>query len=302
MSLDMARLVADAVLFEGYLLYPYRASALKNQMRWQFGVLAPPATPDPSENRYSQTECLLDANADSVVDIQVRFLQLRSQGPESADEGVVREVTVSARLDEHGEFPFELPGAARVETDMPVTSWSVSGVIRVEVASSDAGLRKLRVVVENHTPWEPAEDATRVEMLRRSLVSTHLVLSVNSGSFVSLLDPPEMATEAVRSCQNHHTWPVLIGNRDERTVMLSSPIILYDYPEVAAESPGDLFDSGEIDEILTLRTMTLTESEKAEARATDPRAARIIDRSESMSDTVRDRLHGRARTVSERPQ
>ena len=60
--------------------------------------------------------------------------------------------------------------------------------------------------------------------------------------------------------------------------MLSSPVILYDHPEVAAESAGDLFDATEIDEILTLRTLALTDAEKREARATDPRAAELIDR------------------------
>ena len=34
MSLDEVREVADAVLYEGYLLYPYRASSSKNQSSW----------------------------------------------------------------------------------------------------------------------------------------------------------------------------------------------------------------------------------------------------------------------------
>ena len=37
-----ARAIADAVLYEGYLLYPYRATSAKNQSRWQFGVVGPP--------------------------------------------------------------------------------------------------------------------------------------------------------------------------------------------------------------------------------------------------------------------
>ena len=41
MSIELARAVADAVLYEGYLLYPYRATSSKNQVRWQFGVLGP---------------------------------------------------------------------------------------------------------------------------------------------------------------------------------------------------------------------------------------------------------------------
>ena len=41
-SWDRTRAVADAVLYEGYLLYPYRGTSSKNQSRWQFGVLGPP--------------------------------------------------------------------------------------------------------------------------------------------------------------------------------------------------------------------------------------------------------------------
>jgi len=74
--------------------------------------------------------------------------------------------------------------------------------------------------------------------------------------------------------------------------VLGSPIILYDHPEIAEQSAGALFDSTEIDEILTLRVMTMTDAEKAEARATDPRAAEIVDRCDRMSpETLRD-LHG----------
>jgi len=60
--------------------------------------------------------------------------------------------------------------------------------------------------------------------------------------------------------------------------MLASPIILYDYPQIAPESPGDLFDGTEIDEILALRIMTMTDDEKREMRNTDVRARRILER------------------------
>ncbi|MBV8995805.1 MAG: hypothetical protein JO287_19360 [Pseudonocardiales bacterium] len=80
--------------------------------------------------------------------------------------------------------------------------------------------------------------------------------------------------------------------------MLSSPILMdYDYPQVSPESPGDLFDATEIDEILSLRTLTLTDDEKLEARATDPRAAAIIDRVEEFPQEVLERLHGAIRSL-----
>ena len=77
--------------------------------------------------------------------------------------------------------------------------------------------------------------------------------------------------------------------------MLSSPIILYDYPQVAPESPGNLFDSTEIDELLILNLLTLTEEEKEEIRATDPRARELLERSESLSGDDFMRLHGAIR-------
>jgi hypothetical protein len=77
--------------------------------------------------------------------------------------------------------------------------------------------------------------------------------------------------------------------------VLSSPIILYDHPELAPESPGELYDGTEIDEILTLRTLALSDEEKLEARATDPRAAALIDRVEAMDAPAMERLHGTIR-------
>ncbi|HJT04767.1 MAG TPA: hypothetical protein VJ757_14245 [Pseudonocardiaceae bacterium] len=104
-----------------------------------------------------------------------------------------------------------------------------------------------------------------------------------------MLDPSEWAA-ATKQCRNVHTFPVLAGDPHNRDVMLSSPILMdYAYPQVSPESPGDLFDATEIDEILSLRTLTLTDDEKLEARATDPRAAAIIDRVEEFPQEVLER-------------
>ncbi|MDR7300040.1 hypothetical protein [Haloactinomyces albus] len=302
MTVDMARAVADAVLFEGYLLYPYRASALKNRMRWQFGVLAP-RTADSSETWYARTECLVEPAVEPTLDLLVRFLQLRCRDNGSVpDEGVVREVDVSVRLDrfdaEH-EVPFELPGGEDTDGNITCRTWPLSGMIRLGVEGFEelGELQKVRITVENHTPWDQGPSVERDVMLRRSLVSAHTLLAMRGGSFVSLLEPPDWASPAAESCRNKHTWPVLVGEHGKRDVMLSSPIILYDYPAVAPESPGDLFDAAEIDEILTLRTMTLTDEEKREARATDPRAAAIIDRTENLPSEVLEQLHGSARIL-----
>ncbi|MFD1045910.1 hypothetical protein ACFQ1S_10220 [Kibdelosporangium lantanae] len=128
--------------------------------------------------------------------------------------------------------------------------------------------------------------------LRHALVSTHALMSLSAGKFLSATDPPEWASVATRECRSDGLWPVLTG--DGGTV-LCSPIILYDYPSIAPESTGNLYDGTEIDEILTLRTITLTDAEKREARATDPRAAEIIDRVDNMPPELMDRLHGTVR-------
>ncbi|HST20797.1 MAG TPA: hypothetical protein VLR90_06760, partial [Blastocatellia bacterium] len=127
------------------------------------------------------------------------------------------------------------------------------------------------------------------------LVSTHTILSVREGEFVSSLDPPDEFRDAVAHCNNIGTWPVLVGDEGERGVMLSSPIILYDYPQIAPESSGDLFDGTEIDEILTLRIMTLTDEEKREMRSVDERARKILERTETLPAEQLMKMHGAVR-------
>ena len=321
--------VADAVLYEGYLLYPYRRSAAKNQVRWQFGVLAPrsavdtgarPTVAGSAETWRQQTEVLLEAPDDAVVQVRLRFLQPQHRGVErgtaggwepvdsldgvlSFDEAVPREVDVVASAGElraGRAVPVEVAGGDEVE---PLPDGRIvrhreplAAELRVlaEPATAPFPLLRLRVVVEN-TVGDLADDAVRPAVLRRSLVATHTVLAVSGGRFLSLLEPPEWAAAAAAACVNLHTFPVLAGEGHD--LVLSSPVILYDHPSIAPESPGQLFDSGEIDEILSLRTMTLTDAEKAEARATDPRAAALVDRVDAIPDDVLARLHGTVRSL-----
>jgi hypothetical protein len=167
---------------------------------------------------------------------------------------------------------------------------------------------RLRIRVENRTGGQVTarredarredarrEDARREDALPSALVAAHAIVSITGGEFISMTDPPEWARPAVAACENAVGWPVLADPDGGRDVMLCSPIILYDHPELAPESAGELYDGTEIDEILTLRTLALTEEEKAEARATDPRAAALIDRVESMDPQAMARLHGTIR-------
>ncbi|GGK75957.1 hypothetical protein Sme01_51700 [Sphaerisporangium melleum] len=328
--MDLARAVADAVLYEGYLLYPYRASAVKNRVRWQFGVLVPPAYTETGEPSASVTECLLDGCAHALLRLRLRFLHVKERRVERArdggftpvaeltcdgtthltfDEATARQVEavvpMPGLLGAERVIPVRLPGD-RAEEPIVAASGQVAGrvvtvhrpvraVLRLAAERQDGpyGLLKLRVRVENAAEAPPA--ATREEALRHSLVAAHLVLGVTAGSFLSLVDPPEWARRAAEGCRNAGTFPVLVGGPGHRDAVLSSPIILYDHPGIAPESPGELFDGTEIDELLHLRTHTLTEAEKREARATDPRAAEIIDRAGELPPELLDRLHGAIR-------
>jgi hypothetical protein len=286
MSFEAARRIADTVLYEGYVLYPYRPSSTKNRFRWQFGIVAPREwSADPWE---MQTECLVERHGAAAVDITVRFLQV--QGPAEWEEGAERTIDVrTVLLDELAatprEVPFEIAGDP-----------AIVGALRLSADAID-GLIKLRVRIENLTPFPGAGEAERSAAMRRSLVGAHTMLSVTEGAFVSLMDPPPEARAAARSCTNIHTWPVLAGTPGSRDVMLSSPIILEDYAAIAPESQGDFCDGTEIDEILTLRVMTLTDEEKREACASDERARRIIERCDNIPAEVFERLHGAVRSL-----
>ncbi len=339
MSLARARTVADTVLYEGYVLYPYRASSQKNRVRWQFGVLAPRAWSDRGgcEQWWMQTECLAEAGEQAGIAGTVRFLQVQSRTVERADDAAGHSFSPVARLEADGQLwtaweegterevhweipvspvrsrshqafaPFAFPAACESEEirgrDAGLVGRvlrrraAIEGVIRVTTEpAGPEGLVLVRVRIENLSACAAAADA-REEALPTFLVGTHTLLALIGGDFVSLADPPPRAAAAASACDNIRTWPVLVGDPGERGVILSSPIILQDYPEIAPESPGDLCDATEIDEILTLRTLALTDDERREARATDARAAAIIDRVDTMPPEILERLHGAIRSL-----
>jgi hypothetical protein len=331
---ETARAVADAVLYEGYVLYPYRASSRKNQARFQWGVLTPRAfsEADGSERWAMRTECLIAPGPSPAVSVRVRCLhsqrrrieRIRQGGFEAVDqlevdgtlyvewdEAIEKIVDVSPLpLLPGGPFAwvktFSFDGGSEFEELRAGDGTAVgrfvrhrepvTGLVRIAISRPDpeSSCVKVAVTVENTTVWN-RRGVHRDEVMPLSLISVHAMLAVDDGRFVSLLDPPDRAARAARACQSDGAYPVLIG--DEDRVVLSSPIILYDHPEVAPQSPGDLYDSLEIDEILALRVMTLTDGEKSEARGTDPRAAAIIDRCDDMSAETLGRLHGQMTPV-----
>jgi hypothetical protein len=319
---DPIRAIADAVLYEGYVLWPYRRSALKNTHRWTFGGVYPRAHAEVREAGDDpwtmQTQCLIGAPGDTRVSVGLRFLHVVWRQVVGADgrerdeltvgaerhltweEAVEREVALSAttlaELTEGRRVPIAVAAGSEEEPLGPkgaiVRSWEpLDGALLVSAEALAPALYRMTARIENTTPWD---GGPREAALRRTFCSAHTTLRApEGGAFVSQTDPPDALQEAAEVCENRGTWPVLVGEPGARDTVLSSPIILEDHPRIAPESPGDLFDGGEIDQLLILNILQLTDDEKAEARASDPRVREILDRSEGLSPEALMRLHGR---------
>ncbi|MDB1088531.1 hypothetical protein PJ985_13235 [Streptomyces sp. ACA25] len=321
--------ITRTCLYEGYLLWPYRRSALKNAKRWTFGGVFPGnAIGEPTRMR---TEVLHSqalstgpgpqhprppAPPAAEVAVRVRFLQIVDRqvlrhgprGPERVDqltvddrryvtwqEATEREITADGRL-----TPVDIPAGTEREPVLDASgrhvgtlerSWQhLTGTVEISETHAAPDTTRIRVQVTNTTP--APRDGTREDLCRYAFASTHTVLRARSGHFVSLIDPPERLRPAAAACENQGAWPVLVN--DEATV-LSSPVTLYDYPAVAPESPGDLYDGTEIDRLLILSVLSMTDEEQAEARASDPRAREILDRCAALGPQELLALHGTIR-------
>lgn len=343
MNWMQAQKIADAVLYEGYLLYPYRPSAIKNRQRFNFGVVYPHTYSERqsgSDPWMMRTECLVKNRSETRLQVKVRCLQLslRTVGeflvaPSEAsradadDYRLVHRLAVGERVflpcqeavEQEILLPvcvlseptqvireFRFPAAhtqeeVRDESGMIVgviirEQHATEGAVELSIASMGRGLRKITVTIRNRSGFDSSTD-NRDAVLMHSMLSTHSILCVEDGEFVSLLEPPEDAVLPAAECENVNTWPVLVGKQGSHDVMLSSPIILYDYPQIAPESPGDLFDGTEIDEILSLRIMTLTDDEKKEVREADPRGRALLERTEALPAEQMMKLHGALRSL-----
>lgn len=354
MNLEKVKKIADAVLYEGYILYPYRPSAVKNQQRWNFGTVYPrefAETQTGADAWTMQTECLILGNA--RLAIKIRFLQIVRRGvyqPETA-EAAAAAATGGADLSRTGFRPvasLEIGGrvfqawqeAVEKEFDLPAFDLaetagsgslredfsfaknrepeilrdeknrvgglivrkkeSIEGSVGIDVrrlpAAGTKHLYKVRTTIRNRTPLTAAEQ-TRDEALMRGFVSTHTVFRAENGEFVSLLEPADEFAEAAAGCENIGTYPVLVGEPGERRFLLSSPIILYDYPQIAPESAGDYFDGTEMDEMLALRILTLTDEEKNQMSGADEKTRQLLERTENMPPELLLKLHGKTRDL-----
>jgi len=294
--------IANAVLYEGYILYPYRASSTKNRQRWNFGTLYPQTYAEaqrPAEAFRFVTECLVKAESDARVNIRIRFLQLvapahKAGAQNSAGDwqhGIERTHDVAA-------LPLATVSSNDVILDFSIPAGSIDsasreliGRLNISAAPLSAGY-KLHLELTNISPCDEIEDRNRA--LLQSFTSAHLLIAVDDGEFISLLDPPDQFRSAATSCNNQGVFPVLVGEQDQHSMMLCSPIILYDYPQIAPESAGDFFDSTEMDEMLALRVLTLTDDEKREM-LNDDRARQILERTESLPQEHLMKVHGAIR-------
>jgi len=283
--------VAAALLYEGYMLYPYRPSAVKNRRRFNFGIVSPSA----GEAPVMQTEALVTAGDAVRVGVRARFLHLvdRVTGGEHWSEAIERVVEVSpAPPGNMRVVAAGWPAHETIEGAVVRHQCAVECELEVTAVRVAADVHRIRVRLSNRTvaPIDGGEDP-----LLRSLVSAHLILTVSDGAWVSSLDPPAALAAASAACTNVGAWPVMAGAPGDRDTMLASPIIMYDYPEIAAASAGDLFDATEIDEILSLRVLTLTDGEQDEIRHADAQARRLLERTQALSADDFMQMHGTMR-------
>ncbi len=285
MNRELAEKIANTVLYEGYMLYPYRASSVKNQQRWNFGTLYPPAYEEVvrgTEQAKMHVECLFSGKRDAEIAIRVRFLQFLSDQTEGWNQ-------TAERSTEFGIQPAEKEGSRALDIG------GIVAAVRFSAVEISSDVSKLTVELSNQTAL--AADATRVQALPSAMISAHIILYAMDGEFVSLLDPAENLRGAAGQCNNVGCFPVLVGQAGERDMLLCSPIILYDYPQIAPESAGDFFDGTEMDEMLTLRVLTLTPEEKQAMSATDDRARQLLERTEQSALEQLRKTHGTIRSM-----
>jgi hydrogenase maturation protease len=315
---DRVRSIADAVLYEGYLLWPYRQSALKNQRRWTIGGVYPRPYAEHADDHWTvYAEFVMETAPAADIEVTLRFLQEVHRQVMDGDTPVERvrlgdetfttwqearerelttgRIAVGRLLDDVFRLPVAIAAGAedeRIDGDMRFTrSWGrVDGWADVSAAPAGDGAVRVRIEVAN-----TADAEERAEAVRAGMLCAHVVAHTGGGAFVSPTDPPEALAEAVAACGKDGLWPVLAGRPGSHDTVLAAPIVLYDWPQVAAESPGDLFDGTEIDRLLILSVLSLTEEERREMAATDPKAREILERCGALSAGELIALHGTMR-------
>jgi hypothetical protein len=346
MTNNFLEAIVHTILYEGYILYPYRASSPKNQHeRFTFGRIYPQSysqTDSGHELFQIQSDVLLRVDEEAPeLQISLGFLQPIHREIGLLSEPLARlpraeelRLKVVPKLEVDGKIYQEWMEAT--ERQIPVTlaessesiaapfhfeaerslepilndhglivaviqrvQSAIAGTITAKAVRLNRSLFKISVTARNESPVQESGEGVAEKILMSTFASAHLIFQTQRGEFISLLEPPKGVEAFAAQCQNVGVWPVLVGNKakGERSTMLASPIILYDYPEIAPDSVGDFFDGTEIDEMLTLRVMTLTDSEKTEIQL-DGFSRRILERTHSLDEKSMQKLHGGMRPAN----
>ena len=266
--------LVESLLWEGYALYPYTPGATKNATPTPFGIVYPPLYAIGASSTFDHLElrCLLDCPSSARLEGEVRFLAATGAGHRAAARRIALPAGSAAAL---AEAPVE-----KHETTSAGDGGSLSVALRLSAAELDEGIYEVVLRVENGTPCEHGLD--RAGALAQSLISTHPLLRVSGGRFISPLERP---------CASVNTYPVLASDSDD--VVLGAAIVLPDHPRIAPESRGGLFDSTEIEEALLLHVQTLSEQERAQIEAADPAVREMVERAAAATPEDIVRLHGR---------
>jgi hypothetical protein len=313
MNHELIEKITHAVLYEGYVLYAYRP-AVKNHHRPTVAGLFPQdytSVNGNDDSAFLETQCVVIGNESTALDSRVRFLhlmdrkvgQIRNTRIEFVDslavgnkkyqawqEAVEREVTVGTlSFGELADNPitqsFTFPSSSNREEIIGENGKAVGvlireqceleGMIKLSVKQVAVGVFVISMRVWNWTHLGSDRSMPRDQALLRAFCSAHVVLGVTGGEFVSMTAPPAQYQQVVAGCTNIRAWPVLIGEPGATDSVLAAPITLYDYPQIARQSPGDLFDATKIDEIFSPGVETLTDREKIDALALDERISEM---------------------------
>jgi hypothetical protein len=273
MSEALDRLL-DSLLYEGYALYPYTPGATKNATPTPFGIVYPPVYAKMLDTTFDYLDlcCVATGPADAVVAGEVRFLASSGDGHQAQPHTITLPGVML------GALAYE--PAIKQATVACADGTTLRYEARLDATELEDGEYEVSLCVENRTLVSSGLD--RGGALRRSLLSTHPVLTIAGGRFVSVLDRP---------CESVNTFPVLALPDD--TAIVGAAIVLPDHPQIAPESRGGLFDSTEIEEALLLHVQVLSDAERAEIAEADPAVREMIERAAAATPEEIVSLHGR---------
>jgi hypothetical protein len=266
----LERLV-DSLLFEGYALYPYTPGATKNATPTPFGIVYPHDYAQNQTHAFDRMQMQFVVEKDAVVTGEVRFLQASGEKHRAVERRV--------RL---GVAP------ARVSFDFD----DLEGVADIDAETLPDGRSRVTLKVENTTPLTEEEaTADRKDALLKSMLSTHLLACTENGA--KIMSPLERGDDGVAGCCQVNTWPVLATPGDD--AILAPTFMLPEHPEIAPESVNDFFDGTEIEEALVLHIQALSDQEREEISAQDPKVREMLARADATTPQQLMDLHGRVR-------